>query len=282
MTSDFPTRSARRAARQAKAELRAQESHRQHRTLLQSIWAGVREVIIVVGLATVLSFLIKTFLVQPFHIPSGSMEDTLIRDDRVVVSKLTPGPFALQRGDVIVFSDPAGWLGAVPPVDRSAVHSVLVFIGLAPDDSQEYLIKRVVGLPGDHVACCDTLGRLVVNGTSVTEPYLKAGDTPGGGRPAFDITVPKDKVWVMGDHRSDSADSRMHDDGTGALGSVPLTSIKGRAVMVVWPLSRVTWLSVPERVFGSVPAQPPAPTAPPTQPVPSTPAQPTPTTSKKK
>lgn len=283
MTTEFPTRAARRAAAEARQALEDQETHRQQRTVLQTVWAGVREILIVVGLATVLSFLIKTFLAQPFHIPSGSMEDTLVRDDRVVVSKLTPSPFALQRGDVVVFSDPDHWLGEVPATDRSALHSALVFIGLAPDDSHEYLIKRVVGLPGDQVSCCDTAGRLVVNGAPVQEPYVKPGDSPAGGRPGFRITVPKDRVWVMGDHRSDSADSRLHDDGTGALGSVPISAIKGRAVMIVWPLSRVTWLSVPDRVFGSVPATPPAPTptTPPATPVPA-PSAPAPTPSKKK
>ncbi|MGB8380993.1 MAG: signal peptidase I [Dermatophilaceae bacterium] len=223
------------------------------RTVLQSLWAGVREVLIVVGMAMVLSLLVKTFLVQPFHIPSGSMENTLVKDDRVIVSKLTPGPFDLARGDVVVFSDPDGWLGELPEVPRSPLNRLLIFLGLAPDDSNEHLIKRVIGLPGDAVSCCDAEGRVQVNGTSVTEPYLKPGDSPNGGREPFSITVPQGRVWVMGDHRSDSADSRLHDDGTGATGSVPIDDITGRAVAVVWPLDHVTWLTAPERVFGSVP-----------------------------
>ncbi len=271
--ADFPTRGARRAAREAQEALEAQQSQRQHRSFAGAMWSAVREVLIVVGLAVVLSFLIKTFLIQPFHIPSGSMEDTLVRDDRVIVSKLSPAPFALQRGDIVVFSDPDHWMGEVPPVNRSALQSALIFIGLAPDDSHEYLIKRVVGLPGDEVACCDAKGLLTVNGVSITEPYVKPGDTPAGGRPTFAVRVPAERVWVMGDHRSDSADSRMHDDGTGATGSVPISAIKGRAILVVWPLSRVSWLSIPERVFASVPA-PTAPAAPPTSP-PGLPARPT-------
>ena len=145
---------------------------------------------------------------QPFHIPSGSMEDTLIKDDRVLVSKLTPGPFALHRGDIVVFTDPDHWLGDVAPVERSPLRSALIFLGLVPDDSHEHLIKRVIGLPGDHVTCCTAGGQITVNGSPITEPYIKPGDSPGGGRSAFDIVVPADKVWVMGDHRSDSADSR--------------------------------------------------------------------------
>jgi len=243
------------------------------RTVLQSLWAGVREVVIVVGMAMVLSLLVKTFLVQPFHIPSGSMENTLVKDDRVIVSKLTPGPFDLARGDVVVFSDPDGWLGELPEVPRSPLSRLLIFLGLAPDDSNEHLIKRVIGLPGDTVSCCDKDGRVQVNGTSIVEPYLKPGDTPNGGREPFSITVPQGRVWVMGDHRSDSADSRLHDDGTGATGSVPIDDITGRSVAVVWPLDHVTWLTAPERVFGSVPppGKAPASSAKPASPTPTAP-----------
>jgi signal peptidase I len=218
-----------------------------------SVWVGVREVLIVMTLAMALSLVVKTFFVQPFHIPSGSMEDTLIKDDRVLVSKLTPGPFALQRGDIVVFTDPDHWLGDVPPVERSPLRSALVFLGLVPDDSHEHLIKRVIGLPGDHVTCCTVAGQVTVNGVAITEPYVKPGDTPGGGRAAFDIVVPAGKVWVMGDHRSDSADSRLHDDGTGALGSVPMDDIHGKAVLIVWPLDRWTGLSLTADVFAAVP-----------------------------
>jgi len=219
----------------------------------RSVFVGVREVVIVVGLAMVLSLVVKTFLVQPFHIPSGSMEDTLIKDDRVLVSKLTPGPFDLQRGDIVVFTDPDHWLGEIPETHRTPLQSALVFLGLAPDDSHEHLIKRVIGLPGDHVICCTVSGQLTVNGVAITEPYVKPGDSPAGGRGPFDIVVPAGKVWVMGDHRSDSADSRFHDDGTGAMGSVPIEDIKGKAVLVVWPIDRWAGLSDFGDVFAAVP-----------------------------
>jgi signal peptidase I len=186
------------------------------------------------------------------------MEQTLDIGDRVIVSKLTPGPFALARGDVVVFSDPGGWLAEATPPSRgpvgAAVADVLTFVGLLPENSDDHLIKRVIGLPGDHIVCCDKNGALTVNGVAITEPYIKPGDTPGGGKSAFDITVPANKVWVMGDHRSDSSDSRFHDDGTGALGSVPIDDITGRAVMIVWPVDHVRWLSVPERVYADIPA----------------------------
>jgi signal peptidase I len=226
-------------------------------SFLQNLWGGVKEILIIAVMALVLSFVVKTWLVQAFYIPSGSMENTLVRDDRVIVSKLTPGPFDLNRGDVVVFKDPGNWLGTVPESreggPRETLRRVLQFVGLVPDDSDDHLIKRVIGMPGDHVVCCDKDGQLTINGVAVSEPYIRQGDNPGGGKPNFDIAVPSGRVWVMGDHRSDSSDSRFHDDGTGATGSVPIEDITGRAVMVVWPIDHVTWLSVPERVYADVP-----------------------------
>ena len=235
-------------------------------SFLQNVWGGIKEILIIAVMALVLSFIVKTWLIQAFYIPSGSMENTLVRDDRVIVSKLTPGPFDLSRGDIVVFRDPGNWLGTVPETSeggtRESVRRVLQFVGLVPDDSDDHLIKRVIGLPGDHVVCCDKNGQLTINGVSITEPYIKPGDTPGGGKASFDITVPPGKVWVMGDHRSDSSDSRFHDDGTGATGSVPIEDITGRSVMIVWPIDHVKWLSVPERVYSDVPppSGQPAPT----------------------
>jgi len=235
-------------------------------SFLQNVWGGIKEILIIAVMALVLSFIVKTWLIQAFYIPSGSMENTLVRDDRVIVSKLTPGPFDLNRGDIVVFRDPGNWLGTVPETNeggtRESVRRVLQFVGLVPDDSDDHLIKRVIGLPGDHVVCCDKNGQLTINGVSITEPYIKPGDTPGGGKASFDITVPPGKVWVMGDHRSDSSDSRFHDDGTGATGSVPIEDITGRSVMIVWPIDHVKWLSVPERVYADVPppSGQPAPT----------------------
>ncbi|MFW5474468.1 signal peptidase I [Knoellia sp. CPCC 206450] len=219
--------------------------------------AALREFVVVVAMALALSFVVKTWLVQAFYIPSGSMEDTLILNDRVVVNKLVPDVVDVQRGDVVVFQDPGEWLSAVPEVShgplRDGVERVLSFVGLLPDTSDNHLIKRVIGLPGDHIVCCDAQGRLTVNGVPLTEPYVKAGDVASS--ITFDITVPAGKIWVMGDHRSDSEDSRFHDpDGTGGQGSVPIADITGRAVAKVWPLDRAGWLSRPESTFKGVPA----------------------------
>nr|WP_289233072.1 signal peptidase I [Barrientosiimonas endolithica] len=187
-------------------------------------------------------------MAQPFWIPSGSMNQTLIEGDRVVVSKLTPGPFDLNRGDVVVFEDPGGWLQTQTP-ERGPVATALEFVGLYPA-GDNHLIKRVIGMPGDRVVCCDRQQRLTVNGTPLTEPYVQPGDNPSDLR--FDVRVPAGRVWVMGDHRSDSSDSRYHDDGTGRAGSVPIDKITGRAVVIVWPVGRMGWLSDYSSTFDKV------------------------------
>ena len=217
----------------------------------------LRESVIVVVLALLLSLIVKTWLVQAFYIPSGSMEDTLLTGDRVIVNKLVPSPISVKRGDVIVFEDPDHWLPAPVPVKRSKLASVLnstlLFVGLLPSDEGNHLIKRVIGLPGDHVVCCDNHQRLTVNGVALTEPYLFPGDAPS--QESFNITVPAGKVWVMGDHRSNSGDSRPHDQNSGgALGSVPESLIVGRAITVVWPIAHWAWLSEPSQTFAAVPS----------------------------
>lgn len=216
---------------------------------LRSALALGRELTVVVAVALILSLLIKTFLLQPFWIPSGSMNNTLVYGDRVIVSKLTPGVFDLQRGDVIVFTDPGGWLDE-PVSHPGPVARALQFVGLYPA-GDNHLIKRVIGLPGDQVKCCTVGGLISVNGVAIHEPYLHPGDPPSTTK--FDITVPKGKVWVMGDHRSNSGDSRYHDDGTGRTGSVPEKDITGRAIAIVWPVDRITWLSNYPGTFAKVP-----------------------------
>jgi len=214
----------------------------------------LREILLVVVVALGLSLLIKTFLVQAFFIPSPSMESTLIRGDRVVVSKLTPGPFDLKRGDIVVFSDPGGWLPTTTRAPegrvRDGIHSALVFVGLLPADSDEHLIKRLIGLPGDKVVCCDARSRVTVNGTPIVEPYVYAGDVPS--KDAFSVTVPAGKLWMMGDHRSVSEDSRYHPELDG--GMVEMSDVVGRAFATVWPLDRRTLLRNPTSTFAEVPS----------------------------
>ncbi|HZY01016.1 MAG TPA: signal peptidase I [Dermatophilaceae bacterium] len=216
----------------------------------------LRESVIVVSLALLLSLIVKTWLMQAFYIPSGSMNNTLLRGDRVIVNKMVPSPISLTRGDVIVFEDPDHWLPAPiqPQLSRvtSTLNSTLTFVGLLPSDEGNHLIKRVIGLPGDHVVCCNNNRQLTVNGVALSEPYLFPGDTPS--QEPFNITVPPGRVWVMGDHRSDSGDSRPHDQNSGGKkGSVPESLIVGRAITVVWPFGRWAWLSNPSETFARVP-----------------------------
>jgi len=225
----------------------------QHRSTVMPM---LRESVIVVGLALLLSLIVKTWLMQAFYIPSESMENTLLIGDRVIVNKLVPSPISLKRGDIIVFEDPDHWLPAPVPVQRSplasALHSTFVFVGLLPSDEGNHLIKRVIGLPGDHVVCCNNNKQLTINGVALSEPYLFPGDAPS--QETFNITVPAGRVWVMGDHRSDSGDSRPHDENTGgAKGSVPESLIVGRAITVVWPIEHWAWLSDSPATFVGVP-----------------------------
>jgi signal peptidase I len=230
-----------------------QDSHRGR----DAVAPMLRESAIIVVLALLLSLIVKTWLVQAFYIPSGSMENTMLVGDRVIVDKLVPSPISLKRGDVIVFQDPGHWLPAEAPVQRSALASALnttlTLVGLVPGDQENHLIKRVIGLPGDHVVCCTVSGHLTVNGVALNEPYLFPGDQPS--QQTFNITVPAGRVWVMGDHRSDSADSRAHDDNSGgAMGSVPESLIVGRAITVIWPVQDWAWVANPSQTFAKVPS----------------------------
>ena len=218
----------------------------------------VRDLVVIVAIAVVASFLIKTFLVRSFFIPSESMNNTLQVHDRILVNELVPGVVPLQRGDVVVFKDPGGWLdtpeqAAQPPV-VAAVDWVLSLVGLSTSDSNDHLIKRVIGLPGDHITCCNALGQMSVNGTPLDEPYavLPSGTRDVSSLP-FDVVVPKGSLWVMGDNRYNSKDSRFN-RGTATKGFVPLEDVVGRAFVVSWPVSHWQYLSNYPDTFGGVPA----------------------------
>jgi signal peptidase I len=203
---------------------------------------------ILIGIAIVLALIIKTFLVQAFSIPSASMQDTLQIGDRVLVDKLTPW-FGSKpsRGDVVVFHDPGGWLSENPPPSGNAVasgiQSVLSFIGLMPSANEKDLIKRVIAVGGDTVECRG-MGAVMVNGKPLTEPYIYPGNTPCGDRAFGPVKVPPNRIWVMGDHRQDSLDSRYHPGLLGG-GTVSDKDVVGRAIVVVWPLNHWAMLPAP-------------------------------------
>ena len=201
--------------------------------------------LLLAGVAVVVMLLVRGFLVQSFYVPSGSMEPTIEPGDRILVNKLASGD-DLTRGDVVVFDGTTTFAVA----DRSP-HQADGLVGrtlagaasaVGIDLGEQDFVKRVVGLPGDHVVCCDADGRLTVNGKAVKEDYLYPGDKPS--ELTFDVTVPAGRLWVMGDHRSDSADSRAHLGDPGG-GMVRVQDVVGRAVVTFWPLGRLGGLPSP-------------------------------------
>lgn len=200
--------------------------------------------------------LVTTFLVKPFSIPSGSMENTLGIGDRILVNRVVYHLRDIERGDVVVFDGADSFVPASERPDRNPVAAVFTWIGqsvglVAPDSTD--FVKRVIGVGGDRVTCCDDQGRVTVNGVPLEEAaYLYPGDAPSD--IPFDVEVPEGMLWVMGDHRSASADSRVHLGDPGG-GFVPASRVVGRAMAVVWPLNRLQAIEIPD-TFATVPAAP--------------------------
>ena len=215
-----------------------------------------RELPFLILIALVLALLIKTFLVQAFFIPSGSMERTLhgcpgCSGDRVLVNKLVYRLRDPHRGEIVVFRGPPSWqdspeFTAHPPSNAVArfFHDIGSALGVAAPSDKDF-IKRVIGVAGDHVICCDAQGRITVNGHPLDEPYIYPGAKPSD--QPFDVIVPAGRLWVMGDHRNGSADSRAHQDDH--LGTIPTSDVIGRAFMKVWPPKHWGLLPVPS-TFG--------------------------------
>lgn len=242
MTDDtLPTQSRRVASRKRKRR--------------KSALLFLRDVVIIFVVAVLVSFLIKTFLIRSFYIPSGSMETTLMINDRIIVNELEPALMPIHHGDVVVFTDPGGWLPPAPPVKQNpisaTVDNILGFVGLSAPDSDDHLVKRVIGLPGDHVSCCNALGQLSINGTPLREPYITLPPGQINASHPFNVVVPKGELWVLGDNRWDSKDSSMNQNLPGH-GFVPIKDVVGRAILISWPISRWTWLSNYPQVFAGV------------------------------
>jgi len=237
-------------SRETAPELNGRTSRR------RQAWLFLRDILVIVLIALLASFLIKTFLVRSFYIPSASMQNTLQVGDRILVNELVPDAVPLNRGDAVVFTDPGGWLPTAPPEAAQGVLSesltrLGMALGVAPDELDNDLVKRVIGLPGDHVVCCNALGQMSVNDRALAEPYvlLPAGITRVAADD-FDVTVPEGALWVMGDNRYNSRDSR-YNRQTPSHGFVPISNVVGRAVLVTWPLNRLAWLDDYPRTFGS-------------------------------
>ena len=200
----------------------------------------LREFPVLIIIALAVSLLIKTFLVQFFFIPSGSMENTLQVKDRVAVNKIPFIANEINRGDVVVFRDPADWLPI--PSDYSTnkvvakIKDGLVAVGVLPNPAKQYLVKRVIGVAGDRVVCCDDSGALTINGKKTTEPYIFKGNVASELK--FNVKIPEGKIWVMGDHRNSSADSRYHQDDVND-GMVPISKVTGRVYAIIWPIKSI-------------------------------------------
>jgi signal peptidase I len=206
----------------------------------------LRELVILVAIALVIAVVIKTYAIQAFFIPSGSMENTLEINDRVLVNKIVYDTRSIHRGDIVVFNGDGSWDPGTPlPANSNFVEKF--FSGFASmfgfGHPGDILIKRVIGLPGDTVACCDAQGQVTVNGIPLSEQsYLYPGDAPSGQR--FNIVVQPGRLWVMGDHRSISDDSRDHEGDPGG-GTIPENAVIGRAFVIIWPPSRWRILPIP-------------------------------------
>ena len=210
-------------------------------------WTQVRETATIILYALIIAFVIKTFLIRGFYIPSGSMENTLQVNDRVFINVAGSYFNDPKRGDVVVFKDSQGWIPSAQK-NSNPISDGLTFVGILPDTSSNYLVKRVIGLPGDTVES-DGSGKIKVNGVEVTEPYLHPGSAPSD--IPFKVTVPEGKYFMMGDHRDNSADSRFHIADGHAF--VPRDDIAGTVFVIAWPLNHFGLLDDEKKAFDSVP-----------------------------
>lgn len=244
--SEMTPKERRKAKRAEQAELTYSQAQEEGR-LGEWFWVQAREGGTVILYALVIAFLVKTFLLRGFYIPSGSMEQTLQVNDRVFINVAGSYFGEPKRGDVIVFKDSQGWIPSTQKTS-SPLKDALSFAGILPDTSSNFLVKRVIGTPGDVVES-DGNGKVKVNGVEITEPYLYPGNPPS--EVPFKVTVPAGKYFVMGDHRSNSADSRYHiSDGTAFISK---DDVQGNVFVVAWPLNHFGLLQDQSSVFSSIP-----------------------------
>jgi signal peptidase I len=232
-----PAKAEQAPAEAEKGPAKAKKAGRRKR----SFW---RDLAVIVVAALALTILLKTFVVQVFSIPSGSMENTLLPGDRILVSKIVYKFRSIARGDIVVFSGAGSWDPPAQPASNWLVGlwgDATNLVGIAGPDTD--YVKRVIGIPGDHVVCCNSSGQVTVNGVPLSESsFIYPGDAPSEMR--FNITVPPGRLWVMGDNRADSDDSRYRTNDAGG-GTIPESAVVGRAFLILWPLSRVSDLPIP-------------------------------------
>jgi signal peptidase I len=210
-----------------------------------------QESLLLLAIALVLAIGIKFFFVQAFYIPSPSMEPMFVENDRILVQKVSYwGDKVPRRGDIIVFKDPGGWLSEDETRTASnPITKTLEAVGLYP--SGGHLVKRVIGVGGDRVKCCNAAGQVTVNGVALDESsYLPKGTLPS--EDTFDVRVPEDHLWMMGDNRSNSADSRIHLGDPGG-GFVSEDLVVGKVWALIWPWKRAKWIHTPSS-FKAVPS----------------------------
>lgn len=226
---------------------RADKSARSERR--RSVWRTVGEVAGVLGGAVIIALFLRAMVVQVYKIPSESMTETLSVGSRIAVNRVPIVGKQVHRGDVVVFRDTEGWLQPEEEIESHWYDRFGEVFGFAVPDGQQIVVKRVIGVGGDTIACCDANGRLMVNGVAVDEPYLAPGSEPS--MTEFEIEVPEDSYWVMGDNRQNSADSSHHAD-IGDNPFIPASSIIGKAEYVIWPFGELSVLNA-RGSFGDVP-----------------------------
>jgi signal peptidase I len=231
---------ARPVAKRARRSSKGRHRRLKKRNPLASLLVEITTVTV---LALVITVVLRLFVAEAFYVPSESMYDTLTTNDRILAEKVSYLHRDVARGDIVVFKDPGNWLNEEQKAPGT-LRQIGEFVGILPRSGEGHLVKRVIGVGGDRVVCCDRSGRITVNSVPLDEQEYLLKDAKPSLQP-FNVLVPPGDLWVMGDNRAESADSRAHMGGPGG-GFVPVANVVGRACCVIWPSDRMTMLRQPE------------------------------------